>query len=93
MIPAILKTKKIFKVLKDNKVKRIAVFGSFSRGEETKKSDIDFLVEFQKDADLFDQVGLQQSLERILKRPVDITTPRAISRYIRRQVLKEAIYL
>ena len=31
-------------------VKRIGIFGSFSRGEQKKSSDIDILVEFEKPA-------------------------------------------
>ncbi len=80
-------------LLKLNKVKRIALFGSYATGRAVKGSDLDFLVEFEKDADLFDQVGLKNDLEKLFKKKVDVVTPRSLSRYIRSRVLREAIYL
>ncbi len=75
------------------KVRRIALFGSYVTGENTKRSDIDFLVEFKEGADLFDQVGLKLELSKLLKKEVDVTTPKALSRYIRNNVLEKAVYL
>ena len=84
----------IFKrILLRNKVKRIAVFGSYAMGTARRGSDVDFLVEFKDDADLLDQVGLKLELEGLLKKDVDITTPRALSRYFKSQVLQKAVYL
>ena len=40
------------------KAKEIGLFGSFVRGEQTASSDIDVLVEFEEEADLFDLIGL-----------------------------------
>lgn len=51
---------------------RIFVFGSCARGEETSESDIDFLADFNENASLFDQVGLQLALAEALKRRVDV---------------------
>ncbi len=39
-------------------VKTIGIFGSYTRGEQTKKSDVDILVEFSEDA----KVGFSNSL-------------------------------
>ena len=80
-------------MLKNYKVKRIAIFGSYANGTNTKDSDVDFLVEFYPQADLLDQVGLKQDLEELLKKDVDVVTPKALSRYIREKVLHEAVYL
>jgi len=55
-----------------NKAKSIAVFGSVARGEETSESDIDFLVEFEPEASLFDQAGLQIELEELLGCAIDV---------------------
>jgi len=84
---------KLKEILKIYKVKRLALFGSYVNGRLRKHSDIDFLVEFNKDADLLDMVGLKQELEELLKRKVDVVTPAAISRYFRDKVMKEAVYL
>ncbi len=45
--------KKIIPILKANDVTRSSVFGSFARGEDTKKSDIDLLVELKGAKGLF----------------------------------------
>ncbi len=80
-------------VLKKYKVKCIAVFGSYAFGRATQKSDIDFLVEFHKGASLLDMVGLKLDLQALLKRNVDVATPKSLSRYIRRHVMEQAVYL
>ena len=74
-------------------VKRIAVFGSYATGKVNKRSDIDFLVEFEKEADLLDQVGLKLDLQDLLERKVDVVTPDSLSQYLRNGVLDQAVYL
>ena len=69
------------------------IFGSVARGEESESSDIDVLVDFKEDADLFDFVGLALFLEEKLHRPVDIVPTDTIKGDIRLNVLKEAIYI
>jgi len=73
-------------------VAHLAVFGSVSRGEETSKSDIDILVEFERPIGLFGFVRLQRLLEEIIGRPVDLTTPDALRPEMRESILGEAIY-
>ena len=75
------------------KIKKIGIFGSYAHGHPTKHSDIDFLVEFKKGADLLDQIGLKLKLEALLHTEVDVVTPAALSRYFRDKVLKETVYL
>ena len=60
------------------KVLRIFVFGSCARKEETPESDVDFLVEFQDGATLFDHGGLYYELSQFLKRPVDVIDMRGL---------------
>ena len=74
-------------------VKRIAVFGSYATGKVNKRSDIDFLVEFEKEADLLDQVGLKLDLQDLLERKVDVVTPDSLSQYFRNNILDQAVYL
>jgi hypothetical protein len=85
--------KKFKHILGRNKVKRIAVFGSYATGKVTMRSDIDFLVEFEKEADLLDQVGLKLDLQELLEKKVDIVTPNSLSQYLRDKILDQAIYL
>ena len=78
-------------ILRRYKVREISVFGSFALGKATEDSDVDFLVRFEKDADLLDQVGLKLDLEELLGRKVDIVTPNSLSKYIRDAVLEQAV--
>ena len=59
--------------LKQLGVKKIGLFGSYAKGSETKRSDIDFVVEF--DAPSFDGfVALVEFLEGLFGRKVDVPT-------------------
>lgn len=80
-------------LLKKYHVKRVAIFGSYACGRPTQKSDIDFLVEFEKGTSLLDMVGLKLDLQELLHKDVDIATPKSLSKYIRGRVLKQAVYL
>lgn len=73
------------------KVKRIGIFGSYVRGEETPDSDIDFMVEFSCPIgwDMFD---LQWFLEEKLGKKVDLLTPKNVHWYIKDKVLEETEY-
>lgn len=51
-----------------------SIFGSVARGEETVNSDIDFLVEFEKGSSLFDLLHLQNDLQVLLGRNVDVVS-------------------
>ena len=52
----------------------VRVFGSVARGEASKKSDIDFLVEFEPDSSLFDLLRLTEELQKLLGHPVDVVS-------------------
>jgi predicted nucleotidyltransferase len=52
----------------------IALFGSVARGEETDESDLDFLVEFEHGASLFDLVRIEMDLADLLGREVDVVS-------------------
>jgi len=73
------------------KVREIALFGSFVRGEQGGASDIDVLVDFEEGADLFDLVGLALFLEEELQREVDVVPKRALRAELRETVLREVV--
>ncbi|WP_456473065.1 nucleotidyltransferase family protein [Methanocaldococcus sp.] len=75
------------------KVKSIAIFGSYARGEQKETSDIDILVEFYKTPDLIEFVDLKYYLEDILEIKVDLVTKNALHPMIREKILKEAEYI
>lgn len=72
-------------------VKRAAVFGSAARGQETAKSDVDFLVELPPNISLFDLVSLKNDLEDLLKAPVDLVEYNAIKPSLKPHILGNEI--
>jgi len=73
------------------KVKHLALFGSFARGEQTAKGDVDLLVEFSERVDYFHFFDVQEFLKKILGRKVDLATIRAIRPEFREQIEREQI--
>ena len=73
------------------KVKKLWVFGSFVRQEQSKKSDIDLLVDFAEGASLFDLIGLGLFLEEKLGHKVDVVSKRALRKEIKDSVFKEMV--
>ena len=69
----------------------IRVFGSVARGEETEKSDIDFLVDYDlKQISPWFPGGLLMDLQDLLGCKVDIVTENGLSHLIKGKVLREA---
>jgi predicted nucleotidyltransferase len=77
-------------ILQKYRVKSISLFGSYVRNEQKEESDIDFLVDSQEGATLFDFVELQDSLSELLAKKVSIVSKRGLSKYIGPYILKEA---
>ena len=75
------------------KVKEIGIFGSYVRGKQKKKSDIDILVEFKETPDLFEFLDLEEYLDGILMTKVDLVTKKALKPHIGKRILEEVIYL
>lgn len=69
----------------------LSIFGSVARDAARSDSDIDLLVEFSESPGLLEFVELQQSLEMLLGRKVDLATPRSLKPHITAEFLKDAI--
>ncbi len=68
---------------------RIALFGSFARGDADATSDIDLLVSFSSPRGLFEIVQMERELSESMGRKVDLLTEGALSPYLRDRILSE----
>jgi predicted nucleotidyltransferase len=74
-------------------VQRLGLFGSYLRGRQRKKSDIDILVTFNRDIDLFDFLDLRKYLENQLQAKVDLVMETALKPAIGKRILSEVEYV
>ena len=75
------------------KVETIGIFGSYVRGEQKRKSDLDVLVEFSETPSLFEFVELEDFLSQKLGIKVDLVMRDALKPRIRDSILSEAVYV
>jgi predicted nucleotidyltransferase len=69
------------------------LFGSYSRGEEGKESDIDILVRFDEPKSLLRLVNIQNRLSDALNKNVDLVTEKFLSPYFRQSVLDNLLVI
>lgn len=74
-------------------VQRLGLFGSYVRERQRRKSDIDILVVFSRDIDLFDFLDLREYLEDRLHSKVDLVMESALKPAIGRHILAEVEYV
>ena len=79
----------LFDACKENDITFLGVFGSYSRGEQKEKSDIDILVRFSRRKSLLDLVRIERRLSEILGVKVDLVTEGSVSPYIIDEIKKE----
>ncbi|MBT3601711.1 MAG: hypothetical protein HOE48_08460 [Candidatus Latescibacteria bacterium] len=77
-------------------IDKLGVFGSVLREDFKPESDLDFLVAFSQDADwgMLDHVAMQQELEQLSGRKVDLVTEKALNRsnnWIRQREIRETV--
>jgi hypothetical protein len=91
----------IINIIKSNKpeiesrygVQRLGLFGSFVRERQRKKSDVDILVTFNRDIDLFEFLDLREFLEKKLGTKVDLVMATALKPTIGKRILAEVEYV
>ena len=69
-------------------IEKAWLFGSYARGEETRKSDIDILVRFDKDAkiNLLDYAGIMNDLSDYLHQKVDLVQEGTLYKFAQKSV-------
>src|SRR5205814_4875198 len=73
--------------------RNVRVFGSIARGDDQPNSDVDLLVEVEPGRTLLDVIALEQDLEDLLGRRVEILTDAGLSPYLQKRILAEAAAL
>lgn len=78
---------------REYKIIEIGIFGSFIRGEQKRKSDIDILVKFDEPVSLLDLVGAENYLSDLLKIKVDLIPKEDLRPELKDIILKETVYV
>ncbi|MDQ3099604.1 MAG: nucleotidyltransferase family protein [bacterium] len=81
----------IVPILKMANIKKAALFGSYVRGENTKNSDVDILIEYPPNTSLFDVAELKYLLEEKLKKPIDLVNYTSIKPQLKDFILTEQV--
>lgn len=86
-------------ILNDNKdyfaekynVNNFLLFGSYAKNLQTAESDIDLLVNFTQPVDMFIFIDLQEYLEKIFNKKIDLGTVNGLKSFVKDSILKEAL--
>ncbi|HLD35331.1 MAG TPA: nucleotidyltransferase domain-containing protein [Planctomycetota bacterium] len=81
---------KIEDVCLQNDVVFMALFGSFAKGKQTPKSDIDILIRFDssREKSLLDLIHTENEMRKVFKRRVDLLSQGSISPHLRNEILR-----
>ncbi|KKQ97613.1 MAG: hypothetical protein UT24_C0006G0009 [Candidatus Woesebacteria bacterium GW2011_GWB1_39_12] len=85
--------RKVVPVLRKHGVKRASIFGSYVRGEEDQKSDIDLLVDLKDNMSLLDFIGLKQEVEEVLGKKVDLVEYQTVKPLLRKEILSDNVQI
>ncbi|MCW5214210.1 nucleotidyltransferase domain-containing protein [Desulfobulbus sp. US5] len=92
---------KIFEILTQYKrensqkygINSMGIFGSYSTGKTTDKSDIDVVIETTY-PDLYTLVHIKEELEELFKKPVDLVRNKEnMNPYLKKRIEKDARYV
>lgn len=96
-----LSLKEIHEILKAHKkdisekykIRELGVFGSYVRGEQKKRSDVDILVEFDVVPDLLKFIEIERYIQKLLKKKVDLVRKNALRPELKDIILNEVVYV
>ena len=76
-------------------IEKAWLFGSYARGEETDKSDIDILVKFDTNAEisLFDYVRIMNKMEKLLHKKIDLVSDGGIMSFAKEYIDNDKILI
>jgi len=79
----------IKRVCKNQDIIYLGLFGSQVKGEGEKDSDVDLLVDFNETKSYFQLARLQEELENIFNKKVDLVLRHNIKEALRESILKD----
>ncbi len=97
-----MKTKEeIFKVLKNELphlrerygIRKIGLFGSYSRGEQNMESDVDLLVQFERPIGFFNFIAIENYLSERIGVKVELVTEDALKPLLKPYIIEEVVYV
>ena len=76
-------------------VSNIGLFGSYLRNEQSAKSDIDLLIDFEPEKESFDNyMAVYDMFASLFKNEkIEIVTKNGLSKYIGPKILKDVMYV
>ena len=77
-------------------VEEIGIFGSYTRGEQTSKSDVDLIVTLNQEkvsVGLFEFCNLEHFLENLLNKKIDLVTKKSIRPAFQKYILPTILYI
>jgi predicted nucleotidyltransferase len=76
-------------------LKKLGIFGSYARNEQTADSDLDLLVDFEENAPDLHGIyeRMRAEMQSVFRMPIDICSERWIKPIFRKQILEDAIYV
>jgi len=94
LLPKLMKKglrERLLKICESNDIRFMAIFGSFVRREENRRSDIDIAIEFtdRSHKNLFDLIHIEDELRKLFGRKVDLGIFSSINAHIIEDVRKE----
>ena len=83
--------RKLHSICKKNNIVFMGLFGSYSRGEQKKRSDIDIAIEFdgKRNHTLLTLVRIENELTNIFGRKVDLGTLNSINPHVKKSIIKD----
>jgi predicted nucleotidyltransferase len=69
----------------------VAIFGSYVRGEQRRRSDLDLLADILRPVSLLELVGAELYLSEVLGVKVDLIPKRSVREELRETIFREAV--
>jgi predicted nucleotidyltransferase len=72
-------------------VKSVEIFGSYARGEQSRKSDLDLLITFSQPYSLWKLLDVKEFLSKKLRLKVDLVPKDSIKPMLKERIIQEAV--